>query len=158
MPDWITESIGYTACMAPLLVMPAVIGIVLLATYGRDPLSRMAAFFTLKPAVASPLWGAILIWTRSYNLNESSPAFLLSMLPGAILTLIIVWKFRSLFRGPQSRWAWILLGLDGVRWSNSLYFSSSPHPVLGMVSVGIATMMPTLYALVALGVATRCRA
>jgi hypothetical protein len=144
--------------MAPLLVMPAVIGIVILAAYGRDPLSRMAAFFTLKPVVAAPLWGAILIWTRSYNLNETGPAFLLSMLPGAILTLLIVWKFRSLFRGAQSRWAWILLGLDGVRWSNSLFLSWSPHPVLGMVSVSVATVMPTLCALVALGVATRRRA
>ena len=157
MPDWITESTGYTACMAPLLLMPAVIGIVLLAAYGRDPLSRMAASFTLKPVVAAPLWGAILIWTGSFNRNGSDPAFLLSMLPGGILTLFIVWKFRSLFRGPQPHWAWILLGLDGVRWSNSLFFSSSPHPVLGMVSVGVATMMPTLYALVALAVATRRR-
>ena len=154
MPDWMTNALGYMVCMAPLLLMPAVIGIVILAAYGRDPLSRMAAFFTLKPVVASPLWGAILIWTRSHNLNESDPAFLLSMLPGAILTLLIVWKFRSLFRGAQSRWAWTLLGLDGVRWSNSLFLSSSPHPVLGMVSVGIATAMPTLYALVALAVAS----
>ena len=158
MPDWITDAITYTACMAPLLLMPAVIGIVLLAAYGRDPLSRMAAFFTLKPVVASPLWGAILVWTGSYNLNGSDPAFLLSMLPGAILTLWIVWIFRSLFRGPQSRWALILLGLDGVRWSNSLFFSWSPHPVLGMVSASIATMLPTLYAFVALAVISWRRA
>ena len=94
--------------MGPILMVPARLGIGLLTTNRNDPLSRMAAFFTLKPVVATPLWGAILIWTRSYNLNENGLAFLLSMLPGAILTLLIVWKFRPLVRGAQSRWAWIL--------------------------------------------------
>ena len=161
MTHSIATGIFVTVCLGPVFVVPVLIAIALLTANGKDPLWRMAAFFILKPIVATPLWVAIPEWMGSFNQRGIHPGTLLGMLPGAILTLLIVWRFRSVFRGPERYKAWILLGLDGIRWANTLAISFASglsqrwYPAgdyLSLILFWAALVIPTAYAVIALAI------
>lgn len=118
------------ARIAPFVV-PALIGIVLLARHSHNALSLMAGLLTLKPLLTTPVYFFLLIIVGSRLISFSFllPA-IVAILPGASLTLIMAVAFRSLLSGPRAGRAWLLLGLDCVRWLNSF--------LLGLYVAGIA--------------------
>lgn len=117
-------------------------------------LGLLAGLLTLKPIVATPIWIAILEGF-SVSVTTLEPAHFLTLLPGAGLTIVIVFIFRPLFSGPTAGPARLLLALDCARWLNSfllvLPFGSSPGTdELPCVLALIGLALPTVFAVVAL--------
>jgi hypothetical protein len=144
--------------IVPIFIVPTIVGFYLLVSYPGGGLKRMAGWLTLKPLVATPLWIGIL----NSITNRSDGSIILTIIPGAGLTLFIILAFKPLLFGPErSSTAWWLIRLDCVRWINSfvlLVLQPTPSKsllapvVCGTVVLGLT--MPTLFAIFAL-VATR---
>lgn len=102
--------------VGPALVWPAIAGFFILTSYPDDPLGKLAGFFTLKPLVATPLWVMLLLFPQV----PGGPAnwSLWSLLPGAVLTLMIVANFWRLF-APPSLLASAFLAFDVLRWGTT---------------------------------------
>ena len=135
--------------------VPAAIGLYLVLKRPSD-LSLMAGLLTLKPIVTTPIWFAI-ISTLHGPIGKLEPAYFLSILPGASLTLIIAFAFRHLFSGRGAGSARVLLVLDCARWLNSslLIFlfggmESGWLASLACVVPLIGLLLPTVFAVVAL--------
>jgi hypothetical protein len=145
----------FLACCAALFILPLWVGIKLIgeAQRGRDSLYLMAGLFTLKPLLATPLW-AVLLGFRSM---PSILTVFLSLLPAVLLTTAIVVIFRPVFANKSLRSkAWLLLGLDWVRWGNTLLLSlQTPIASRAALVHAIAgLLLPTVYALVAYKIAS----
>jgi hypothetical protein len=133
--------------------IPAVIGLYLVANR-RNELSLMAGLLTLKPILTTPLW---LLIISSLQGAAGVHLFLpvLSILPGAGLTALAFVIFRSLFYGPRSTSAMLLIVLDCMRWINSglLTATGSSYNVFSSSACFFAfvgLIFPTAYAVVAL--------
>jgi hypothetical protein len=92
---------------SPAFILPLVFGIAILKIKGRDSFSKAVGLFTLKPIFAVGLW---VLWL--FAITE--PYYLL-FLPGLILTLLLLWIFRSTVWANRRIFAW-LLGFDALRW------------------------------------------
>jgi hypothetical protein len=138
--------------IVPIFIVPAIVGFYLLVSSRGNGLRRMAGWLTLKPIVATPIWIAILDSITS----RWDASIILTIIPGAGLTLLIMLAFQPLLFGPQrSSTAWWLIKLDCVRWINSfVLLALEPTPsgsllapvVCGTVVLGLT--MPTLFAIV----------
>ncbi len=139
----------------PALVLPAIIGAIILIRFRSSRIAQLLGALTLKPVIATPAWIMIISWAISYpTLAElNSPLVALSLLPGLVLTLIIVLIFRDLYR-LGSRIPSIFLAFDLVRWLNSYLMLRSLYPdginVLFFGLVLLAVVLPSAYACMAL--------
>ena len=134
----------------PAYILPLIAGPLILVFFRKDPFSRMAAFFTLKPVIATPLWILLYQLTLSIHYTYHTFAFYLAtLLPGFLITLILVYGYRFLFRSSPLVFS-LLVGLDVVRWSYTFFLFL---PVLGFSPVElaknpwfiIALVLPNLY-------------
>jgi hypothetical protein len=142
-------------CCAATFITPLWIGIKLIgqAQRRRDSIVLMAALFTLKPLLATPLWAVLL----GFRGTPSIVTIFLSLLPAVLLTTAIVVIFRPVFANKSLRSkAWRLLALDWVRWGNTLSMSLLT-PIESGVALVLAIaglLLPTVYALVAYKIAS----
>lgn len=150
------DALGY-ALMAylfvyPAFVLPVILGPLVLWLFRSDELARLAGLFTLKPLLATFLW-AFLYFLGDQGLSlPRSLTRLLTLLPGIILTLLILWGGRRFFR-TESATILLFVLADALRWLNSFLFLlgsgidgwSDPGP---NYIIGLA--LPNLYALMVL--------
>jgi hypothetical protein len=139
----------------PAYILPLIAGPLILVFFRKDPLARLAAFFTLKPIIATPVWILLYQLTLSVHYIYHTFAFYLAtLLPGFLITLILVYGYRFLFRSSPVFFS-LLIGLDVVRWSYTFFLFL---PVLGFSPVElvegpwftVALVFPNLYAAMAL--------
>lgn len=95
----------------PAFILPLIVGPILLIKFRDDDLSRAAGWLTLKPVLATFLWALIFVSTDS-----TEATYYLTLLPGVILTLIIAFSFRHLFKSETLIFSMLLL-LDAIRWT-----------------------------------------
>ncbi len=156
MLDYAWVIVGSLFVLAPILVIPTIIGVIILQSFRDEPFGRLVGFFTLKPLLASPLLGVILV----YWAGQSAPGDLAPwvLLPGCGLTLLILWKFIHLYF-PPAKLAYLFLAADVLRWGNTYIMASLPGPQLEMspealpvfyASFGAACVLPSAYAIMAL--------
>ena len=100
----------------PAFILPVIIGPIIWIKFRADETSRAAAALTVKPLVATFLLGGSIPYIHSPTVN-------CTFLPGLLLTLAIVFKFRRLFRSSPSVFA-LLLAVDTVRWLNTFVMFS----------------------------------
>ena len=147
----------------PIFFIPAIIGSILIAKGVDLDLSRMAGWLTLKPILTTPVWLVSLTVSAILLEESSSPerAWILaviSILPGASLTMWTVLAFRSTLFRPRAYAAWLLVVLDCARWLNSLLMMlhredwSISGDLIGLIDaatpmIGIA--MPAVFAIIA---------
>jgi hypothetical protein len=133
--------------------IPAAIGLYLVAN-APDQFRRMAGLLTLKPIVATPIWFAIIYTLLPYSIHELEPAHFLTILPGASLTIVIVFMYRHVFTGPKAGSAKVLLALDCIRWLNSflliLPYGGGTNGPLNCLFAFVGLTMPSVFAVVAL--------
>ena len=133
--------------------IPAAMGYYL---YGYPPgqLSRMAGLLTLKPIVTTPIWATIIYFFLPYSIDRLEPAHWLTILPGAGVTIMIVFMYRHLFSGPTASSATVLLVLDCIRWLNSflliLPYGGGTNGPLSCLFAFVGLAMPSVFAVVAL--------
>ncbi len=138
----------------PALILPLILGIIILFAY-RTRLGRLLAAFSLKPVIATPLWASLIAWAISYpNLAETnSPLITLSLLPGVVLTLIIVLIFKDLYR-PVRGIPYLFLALDLFRWLDTYAMVRSLYPDgISLLFIALALgaiLLPSAYAVLAL--------
>jgi hypothetical protein len=139
-------------CSVPLWI-PAAIGLYLYVNR-PDDLGKMATYLTLKPIVTTPIWFAIIYTLLPPFIHKLEPAHFLTLLPGAGLTIVIVFMYRHLFRGPSAGSAIILLVLDCIRWLNSflliLPYGGGTNGPLNCLFAFIGLAMPSAVAVAAL--------
>lgn len=137
-----------------ILAMPLIIGLFLFQRKPSDDLTRLAAWLTLKPFVATPLCALVLVATG----GSAQPAPLLGVFaiaPGVILTMILVAAYSELIFGPSaSLAAWVLLALDVARWGSTLTAlltvnvpPTSPLFNLASMAWPAAAAMPVVFAI-----------
>lgn len=88
------------------LVLPFIIGILILAGFWKDEVSRLVGVFTLKPVLAYPIWFYLTLQIfsdYSYLRQEygGDIVFLIPLIPAIALTIIIFFMFRDLFKTSQ---------------------------------------------------------
>jgi len=138
------------------LIAPIIIGVILLIRFKKYRFGLLAAIFTLKPIIAYPIW--FFVYSNYYDNRNIFLAASMAILPGVVLTLIIIYKFRSLFNFKINNWAaWLLLSFDTLRWVGVyLYSLGGDSPIskfIDVYSISSALMMslnPTLYSFIAL--------
>jgi len=106
------------------LLLPLIIGLIIIFVFWKDELGRMAGFFVFKPVVAYPiwLWGSF-AWVNQETTRIKALDSLLLLLPGLVLTVVIVYPFRHFFF--QHRLAWLFLIGDILRWGNTWLVTGS---------------------------------
>jgi hypothetical protein len=130
------------------LILPFVTGLLMLILLRKDKLSLLAALFTLKPVIAYPIWWrlAILLTVDPPEGMSAPISSFLSILPAILLTAVIVFPFRALFKQEWLSWVW--LGGDVLRWTNTFLLFAFPFSTGAMLGFGL--MFPSIYALLAL--------
>lgn len=125
--------------------LPLLIGLSLLGSHKSD-FTRWAAYMTLKPLLATPLF-ILLMAVLSDSMRLSGANCLPLTLPGILLTVWITHRFAgdSFLNRPYA--TFLLLALDVLRWgSSSLLMTPGNHPSLEVLSYA----MPAVFALTAL--------
>ena len=139
-------------CSIPLWI-PAAIGIYLYINR-PDDLGQMATYLTLKPIVTTPIWVAIIYTLLPASIHELEPAHFLTILPGAGVTIVIMFMYRHVFTGPKAGSAKVLLALDCIRWLNSflliLPYGGGTNGPLNCLFAFVGLAMPSAFAVVAL--------
>jgi hypothetical protein len=111
----------------------------------RNDIGRLGGLLTLKPLLATPIWLFILATT-----SHPQTRFVLSLLPGACLTLLIVVTYRRLLYGPHAKIVWTWLSLDCIRWlSGCLIYLPSGDTSMLCLAGSLGLTMPTIFAVVA---------
>lgn len=141
---------GFFIVGLPAFILPLIIGPIILFTYRKDQLSGIAGALTLKPLLATPILGV----TTYMGLRQAVDPWLLStLLPGIVLTLLIVLAFRhSLKTDPDI--VGVLLVADAIRWLNTHAMLASGDSFWSPLFL-VALVLPSLYALMALGILQR---
>lgn len=146
----------------PALMIPLWLGVYLL----RRPalFHKFVGMLTIKPAIATPVYVALLlIGTLLTQASRYPYGGYIAMLPGLLLTLLIIRRFKEFFSGRWRSFALLLQGLDVLRMGTALAFIYFLGDVLcvgrgcagqtaewpGVVVLTIALVFPTLYALAA---------
>jgi hypothetical protein len=149
-----TTSVLLYFMVLPLL-LPLIIGLIVIFVFWKDELGRMAGFFIFKPVIAYPVW----LWGPFARLNQETTHIkaldsMLLLLPGLVLTVIIVYPLRHLFY--QHRLAWLFLIGDILRWGNTWFITSSgleifdiKQSVLGILFWG-GLIYPSVYSIITL--------
>jgi len=134
------------------LILPFVTGLLMLILLRKDKLSLLAALFTLKPVIAYPIWWrlAILLTVDPPEGMSAPISSFLSILPAILLTAVIVFPFRALFKQEWLSWVW--LGGDVLRWMNTFLLFAFPFSTGAMLGFGL--MFPSIYALLTLAIMT----
>jgi|GEM_PF-1653888 len=145
------------------LLLPFLAGLLMLFFFRKDKMSLLAALFTLKPVAAYPIWW----WLFSLLQNANFPDWLsalespllsfLPLVPAILLTAMIVFAFRTLFK---QRWlAWLWLGGDILRWLNTFILFAFPgnsetSSSVMLIVFTFGLVFPSFYALLALVIVT----
>ena len=141
-----------TLCFVPILLIPLFVGIGFFTGRGKTDLHLMAAILTLKPVFLTPVWFSIM---TVFEISHPTFGKVLGILPAVVVTVLVIIKFRSLLFGYEIRQAaWLLIVLDVVRWTSTLYLSFSTGGTLNFSSF-VSISAPTIFAFVALGVVAR---
>jgi hypothetical protein len=101
----------------PAFMLPVILGSLILRQYGHDPLGRMAGMFSMKPLAATPLWALIFAMGDRQEISFAVTQ-VISWVPAILLTLLLAILFRRVF-STDRRLAWVLIGMDAVRWLNT---------------------------------------
>lgn len=149
------------ACIGLFCVVPFLLGFIILAGNWRSPFARYAGLLTLKPLVATPLWGLAV----SANPRNPGEHWLLSLLPGIGLTLLILLVAGKPLTHPSTRRpALVLLALDAARWLSSFALVVLPNLVDAAVSesglfamICIPPVLPLVFAVVAFALVSKNR-
>jgi hypothetical protein len=96
----------------PGLILPAIVGIYLWRSSTPGTYRRMLALFALKPWLTTPLF--ILIVLRTL-FDPSIWGWIVPMVPGLIVTLLLVGMFGAIMRARPGS-ALLILGGDAARW------------------------------------------
>jgi hypothetical protein len=133
----------------PAFTLPVIIGPILLLKF-RDELGKMAAWFTLKPLLATPLWIVSLFMIDSSSSLNPKILQTLTMLPAILLTLLLVLRFRKVIP-MESKSAAVLIILDALRWLNTyIWLATGGKPYLQDPFLLAGWILPNLYAVIAL--------
>lgn len=131
----------------PAYILPVVLGVIMLIIY-KDERGRMAAWFTLKPLLATPLWALALGLLDNSGVPEATGQ-VLSLAPAVLLTLWIAWRYRGVFR-MGSNFPFVLIGADALRWLNTLaWMLTSGRPQLTNPFFLVGWILPNAYAILA---------
>ena len=136
---------------SPAFVLPIILGPIILRRYREDELSRLAGLFTLKPLLATPLWGLIFSLEDRLSLAPSLK-LAVTLVPGIGLTLLILWATRRAF-AAERRTGLLFLAADALRWLNTfawLLFSASLGRSSPDVLYVVGLVLPNAYAVMAL--------
>jgi hypothetical protein len=154
MPD--IQADYFRLLFLPLL-LPFVGGIFILISHWKDDISRYIGLLSLKPVIAYPIW-FLISWSDWYSkvYDNTNPVLMAAfpLFPGILLTLIIVFLFKRLFKIDKA--VWLFLIGDIVRWMNTFVFSSFTDSdvvfnlFVFLVFFGLA--FPSLYTIIALDV------
>lgn len=134
----------------PAFVLPIILGPIILYRY-KDDLSKLAAWFSLKPLLATPLWAIASAWLAETRINQEI-AKILSLLPAVALTGIIVWRFKHLLRNEVGMVS-LFLGADAIRWLNT--FAWMQFDGRGQLNDPFFTagwILPNVYSIMALAI------
>ena len=101
-----------------ILIIPAILGMILLAKAKLHEWYLMAGLLMLMPVVTGPIWFRLLVVLSASGLSVGEA--LIAVLPGVVLTGIIAIRFRHCFSGSVADAARTLLILGCMRWLNSL--------------------------------------
>jgi len=92
------------------LLLPFGLGIFILVSSWKIEVSRYIGFLTLKPVFAYPIW-FLISWSDWFNQVYDVNLVLMAivpLIPGIILTLIIVYLFRHLFGTDKLVWLFLI--------------------------------------------------
>jgi hypothetical protein len=142
------EVLNYFCCASPFII-PLFLGIRVLSLHPESDFSRLAGWLSLKPIVATPIWLYLVDRTFSGDWSRPSPAYLVTALPGILLTLLIVAAHRSALTSNPGG-ARFLLVMDTIRWGNSLLMVSLSGSPLTPIFIFVGLTMPTFFAFGAL--------
>ena len=136
----------------PAFILPLILGSILLIRFRQDNMSRVLGWLTLKPIAATFL----LAWYLAIFGSSEGDIPFFALIPGPLLTFIISFRFRNLFKTQKLLFG-LFLGLDALRWINTFIMLSpwvqpSYHPdnLRGSSFYIIALILPNVYALIAM--------
>lgn len=142
----------------PALILPLALGVYLLRKHRL--IHRFIGFFTLKPVIATPIYIALII--IGSLLTQSSQTYFgayLAIVPGLVLTVLIVRRYKLFFTGEYRKVAITLLVMDLLRWGSAILLITFLYEVFcvgrncaeqiaSWVGIGVlfvALLMPSLY-------------
>lgn len=137
---------------SPAFVLPLILGPVILRSY-KDELGKFAGWLTLKPLIATPCWALMLELLDKFKLPKD-PGQALSLLPAVVLTLLISWKFRGVFKAERT--VFVFLAADALRWLNTyvwMHFDGRAQLTDPFLLAG--WILPNAYAVMALIILVR---
>jgi len=133
--------------------LPLIIGLIIFSIFWKDELGRIAGFFVFKPVIVFPIWfWGPFAWLQQETTHIRVLDSILLLIPGLILTIVIVYPFRHLFY--QHRLVWLFLIGDILRWGSSWIYASSGLgiPDISQSTVELllwgALIYPSIYAVV----------
>jgi hypothetical protein len=135
-----------------LWLVPLVISITTLIKFGRNDIAKYISFLSLKPIF---VW--VLFWLASdlEFLERFYAPYSLAIAPEILLTLIIVYSFKHVFR--REKLTWLFLIGDVIRWVSLFIESLLPDPIPEpyfytqfYVWVFFLLIFPSLYAVIGL--------
>jgi hypothetical protein len=137
------------AMASPACILPVITGLVFLGSnrFRSDALNWAATAFALKPLLATPIWAALWLWS-GYEADHQF--YYLTILPGMLLTVILVIAFRNLFKTHSLLVSLLLVG-DVIRWVYTFimfapWLEFSAHNKTLDVWYPIALILPNAYA------------
>ncbi len=101
-----------------ILIVPFVVGVFFISDKNNNSnrLRKLTGRFIFKPIITTPIWIFVILYSNYLFISQPSIFWsLISIAPAIITTIIIVYKFCDLFY-LKNFVAWILLGVDIVRW------------------------------------------
>jgi hypothetical protein len=140
----------------PAFILPICMSPIIWALSKGNNVIKLAATFSFKPIIAIPLWILIhAIFVSDPYFLASALFHLLTLIPAVGLTIIIVMIFRHLYKS-KSKPAFLLLGLDAVRWIYTALVSSfAPLNDTFFILIGIGDAIPNLVSVIALVIALK---
>lgn len=154
LSDFAVNLFSAVCMVGPVLVIPIIVGPMILRSFPEDPLGKLAGVFTLKPIVASAVLAVLLL--NPWNKADPGDVAHWSVLPGAGLTVLIVWKFRHLYV-PATPLAYLFLAADFVRFGNTyvwLRALGAEATDVALYSLVAASLLPSAYAILAVVILT----
>jgi hypothetical protein len=133
----------------PGLIIPAIVGIYLWRSSTPGTFRRMLALFALKPWLTTPIFVLVVLGTSRYQ------QWIFPILPGLIVTIILVGTFAALLRA-RPRTTLLILGGDALRWilaTAMLYLTPSYSFVPSGGALMPALVWTSVYALLCWGLA-----
>lgn len=105
-------------------LVPLVIGLITLGKFGKQDVAKYIAFLSLKPIF---IWFLLLLVADFDFFRRLYAPYSFAVVPELILTLVILYCFKHLFR--RHKLAWLFLLGDVIRWLSLFIESLIPDPI-----------------------------